>query len=149
MKSYFSREELLMGREVADPITQEMSDNLDKLIEAMDKIRDEYGKPLKVSSGYRPASINSGVGGAKKSAHMMCQAVDIIDKDGEFAEWVMNNLDFVKECGILGIEDTRYTITLDSNGNRAGGWTHLDVRGVKSGTLVFIPYAGPIKLKVV
>ena len=146
---YFTREELLMGREIANPITQEMSDNLDKLIEAMDKVRHEYGKPLKVSSGYRPSAVNSSIGGAKNSAHMMCQAVDIVDKDGDFAEWVMNNLDFVEECGILGIEDPRYTITLDSEGNRSGGWVHLDLRGAKSGNLVFRPYSGPIKLKVV
>lgn len=127
--NYFTRDEILMGRDKSFPITPEMSDNLDKLIAALNPIRHKYGLPWILSSGYRPASINSSVGGAKASAHMMCQAVDIVDKDGKLAEWILNNLTFVKESGILGIEDFRYT----------KGWVHLSTRPAKSGKLVFIP----------
>lgn len=127
--NYFTRDEILMGRDKAFPITPEMSDNLDKLIAALNPIRVAFGKPLVISSGYRPSSINSSVGGAKSSAHMMCQAVDIVDKDGKLAEWILQNLTFVKECGILGVEDPRYT----------KGWLHLSTRPAKSGKLVFIP----------
>lgn len=148
-KLYFTRDEILMGRDKISPLTPEMEENLEKLIMAVSRVRAAYGKSLTVSSGYRPASINSSVGGAKLSAHQSCQAVDIVDKDGKLAEWVMNNLDFVKNCGILGVEDPRYTIILNKDGSRNSGWLHMDIRGAKSGKLVFIPYAGPIKLKVV
>lgn len=129
LHKYFKRTELLHGREVANPLTPEMEDNLEKLIKAINPIREAWGRPMQISSCYRPSSINSSVGGAKSSAHMMCQAVDIVDKDGKLAEWILNNLDFVKESGILGIEDPRYT----------KGWLHLSTRPAKSGRLVFIP----------
>lgn len=139
---------MLHGRDVEFPLTPEMEENLAKLITAITPIRIAYGKPWVISSCYRPAGINQSVGGAKASAHMMCQAIDIVDKDGKLADWILNNLDFVKSCGILGIEDPRYTVVVDKSGKRIGGWLHLDIRGVKSGNFVFIPYQGPIKLMV-
>ena len=146
--SYFTRDEILMGREIGSPISQEQSDNLDRLIEALEPVREAYGRALFVSSGYRPSSINLAVGGAKFSAHMDCQAVDIKDEDGYFASWIINNLDILRDSGILGFEDPRYTMIINSKGERVSGWVHLDIRGVRSGTLVFIPYGGPIKLKM-
>lgn len=137
-----------MGRDKAFPITPEMSDNLDKLIAALNPIRAAWNKPLVISSGYRPSSINSSVGGAKASAHMMCQAVDIVDKDGKLAEWLLQNLTLLEKHGIF-MEDPRYTITLSRDNTRFSGWVHLDIRGPKSGKRVFIPYSGPINLKVV
>ena len=126
--SYFTRDEILMGRDKQHPITPEQSDNLDDLIRALNPVRHLYGAPLFLSSGYRPSMINSNVGGAKRSAHMQCQAVDIIDKDGLIANWVLNHLTLLEENGIF-MEDPRYT----------KGWIHLDIRGPKSGKRVFIP----------
>lgn len=129
MKLYFTRDELLHGRDKLAPLTPEMEGNLEKLIIAISKVREAYGLPMRVSSGYRPTAINQSVGGAKASAHQSCQAVDIVDKDGKLAEWVMNNLTLLKECGIMSVEDPRYT----------KGWVHLSIRPVKSGKMVFIP----------
>lgn len=147
-KLYFTRDEILMGRDKIAPLTPEMEENLDKLILAMSKVREAYGKPMKGSSGYRPASINASVGGAKLSAHMSCQAVDIVDKDGKLAKWCLENLDILEANGLY-LEDPRYTYIINDKGDRVSGWVHLDIRGPKSGKRVFIPYAGPIKLKVV
>ena len=47
--SYFSRQELLMNRDKQFPLSQEQSDNLDKLIAAMNIVRAAYGKPMVVS----------------------------------------------------------------------------------------------------
>lgn len=138
-----------MGRDKLAPLTPEMEENLEKLIIAISKIRAAYGRSLSVSSGYRPSSINSQtIGAAKASAHMMCQAVDIVDKDGSFAKWCLNNLTILEEAGMF-MEDPRYTYIINDKSERISGWTHLDIRGPKSGKRVFIPYAGPIKLKVV
>ena len=145
--NYFSRAELLMGRDKLHPINQEQSDNLDKLIAAMNPVRHAWGKPMRVTSGYRPSSINASVGGAKLSAHQSCQAIDIADNDGLLANFLLNNLDILEENGLY-LEDPRYTIIVNSKGDRISGWIHLDIRGPKSGKRVFIPYAGPIKLQV-
>ena len=145
--SYFSRAEILMNRDKLHPINQEQSDNLDKLIQALNPIRAAYGLPWVLSSGYRPAAINASVGGAKASAHQSCQAVDIVDKDGKLAEWILNNLDLLEENGLY-LESPDYTYLVNSQNVRSGGWIHLDIRGPKSGKRVFIPYAGPVKLQV-
>lgn len=126
---YFKREELTHGRDKQFPLSEEQEANLKALTAVLNKVREAYGKSLTVSSGYRPAAINASVGGAKKSNHLMCLAADIADKDGEFTEWVMNNLDKVKECGVEAVEDPKYTI----------GWVHLQLVPVKSGKFVFKP----------
>lgn len=51
---------------------------LKKLCEKiLQPIREKYGKPIIVSSGYRCAKLNSAVGGSKTSDHMYGCAVDI------------------------------------------------------------------------
>lgn len=126
---YFKREELTHGRDKQFPLTDEQEANLKALTSVLNKVREAYGKSMLISSGYRPAAINAAIGGAKKSNHLMCLAADIADKDGAFTEWVMDNLDKVKECGVQAIENPKMTV----------GWMHLQIVPVKSGTFVFNP----------
>ncbi len=135
-----------MGRDTQYPINVDQSNNLDRLILSLIPVRIAWGKPMIVSSGYRPGVYNSKAGGAKTSAHMSCQAVDIIDKDGKLAEWCLNNLDILEQNGLY-LEDPRYTYIINSEGERVNGWIHLQTKPTKR--RVFIPYSGPIKLKVV
>lgn len=58
--------------------TQEVKDNLDKLIDnVLDPLRELYGKPIIVNSGYRCTKLNKAIGGAKNSQHLVGQASDI------------------------------------------------------------------------
>lgn len=43
----------------------------------LDPLREAYGKPIVVSSGYRCAKLNRAVGGVAKSQHITGQAADI------------------------------------------------------------------------
>lgn len=53
--------------------------NLWQLITScLQPIRDRYGKPIVVSSGYRCSALNKAVGGAKTSQHVTGEAADII-----------------------------------------------------------------------
>lgn len=45
-------------------------------------IRDGYGKPIIITSGYRCPTLNAKVGGSKTSQHIKGQAVDINDGAG-------------------------------------------------------------------
>lgn len=136
---YFKREELTHNRDKESPLTDEQEANLKALMGVLNKVREAYGKPMIVSSGYRNAAANASAGGAKKSNHLMCLAADIADKDGTFTEWVMKNLDKVKECGVEAVEDPKYTIVVDKNNVRISGWVHLQIVPVKSGKFVFVP----------
>lgn len=58
--------------------TQEVKDNLNKLIDnILDPLRELYGKPIIVNSGYRCIKLNKAIGGAKNSQHLVGQASDI------------------------------------------------------------------------
>lgn len=43
----------------------------------LDPLREMYGRPITVNSGYRCPQLNSAVGGAKTSQHMRGEAADI------------------------------------------------------------------------
>lgn len=47
------------------------------LIKGLQKVRDHFGLPLNITSGYRCPSHNAAVGGAKASYHMKGQAADV------------------------------------------------------------------------
>ena len=56
----------------------EISFNLEQLVDkVLDPLRDKYGKPIKVNSGYRCEALNKAVGGSKTSQHRYGQAADI------------------------------------------------------------------------
>lgn len=58
--------------------SQEVKDNLNKLIDnVLDPLRELYGKPIIVNSGYRCPKLNKAVGGARNSQHLTGQASDI------------------------------------------------------------------------
>lgn len=61
--------------------------SLKKLCETiLQPIRDKYGKPIKVTSGYRCLKLNTAVKGSKTSQHVKAQAADIQAYDGNNAE---------------------------------------------------------------
>lgn len=52
--------------------------NMEKLIDnVLDPLRARYGKPIYVNSGFRCATLNTIIGGAKNSQHMYGKAADI------------------------------------------------------------------------
>ena len=60
-----------------DP-TPEAAENLKLLVDnILDPLRDAYGKPIRVNSGYRSPALNAAMKGSKTSQHMKGQAADI------------------------------------------------------------------------
>ena len=56
----------------------EARQNIEALVaEVLDPVREQYGKPIYVNSGYRCEKHNKAVGGVPKSQHMVGQAADI------------------------------------------------------------------------
>jgi hypothetical protein len=53
-------------------------DRLNLLMEeCLDKVREMWGKPIGVNSGYRSPELNRAVGGARNSQHLRGEAADI------------------------------------------------------------------------
>lgn len=59
------------------PGLKEESNLVNLISNILDPLREEYGKPIYVNSGYRCAALNKAVGGAASSQHMAGQAADI------------------------------------------------------------------------
>lgn len=80
---YFSIKELSASNEarkmgIDNTPTHEAVESLTALVEAvLDPLRERYGYPIHVSSGYRCKRLNTAVGGAKTSQHMTGEAADI------------------------------------------------------------------------
>ena len=61
--------------------TFEIVDNLNRLADYLDNIREKLGKPILVSSGYRCPVLNKVVGGVANSQHQKGLAADLVCAD--------------------------------------------------------------------
>lgn len=83
-----------MGRCDRYPPTQEIRDNANELLHRVNKLLVMYNMATgevvsQVASGYRPPAINAATkGAAKKSNHMIGCALDLVDDDGTFDDWL-------------------------------------------------------------
>mgnify|MGYP003116332797 FL=1 len=74
-------------------------------------LRDAFGCPIYVSSGYRCPDLNRAIGGSKRSQHMEGRALDL-DADvyerctnAQIFNWIKDNLDFDQIVWEFGTED--------------------------------------------
>ena len=80
MGKYFSIAELTKSetankRKINNKPTKEVENCLNQLIDnILDPLREAYGQPIIVSSGYRCPELNKAVGGARTSQHTLGQA---------------------------------------------------------------------------
>lgn len=80
---YFTIRELIKSttaieRHIDNSPSKEVERSLTALVEKiLDPLREAYGKPIVVTSGYRCAKLNKFVGGAPSSQHVKGEAADI------------------------------------------------------------------------
>jgi hypothetical protein len=120
----------LMGRQERWPLTTSMLSNAEELLRRVNAMLETVPLPQtwKVSSGYRPAEINAKTpNAAKRSLHMTCQAVDIID-DGRLAAWCKQPFGALEKFN-LWMESPDKTPT----------WCHLQSVAPRSGKRIFLP----------
>lgn len=83
MMKYFTLQEMsrsYMANELGidNRIPEEYEANVIALIQnVLDPIREAWGAPITVSSGYRCPELNKAVGGSKTSQHMLGMAADL------------------------------------------------------------------------
>ena len=69
--------------------TFEIVENLNRLADYLDGIREKLGKPILVNSGYRSPILNKAVGGVANSQHLKGLAADVVCNDMESLENVL------------------------------------------------------------
>ena len=80
---YFTIKELCKSstatlKRIDNTPNSEIVNNLEQVVDnILDPLREAYGKPIKVNSGYRCEALNVAVGGSKTSQHRYGLAADI------------------------------------------------------------------------
>lgn len=79
--------------------SKDIEAKLQKLIEAvLDLLKEWYGKPIRVNSGYRCEALNEAIGGSKTSQHCLGEAADITagskEENKKLFEYIKDNLPF-------------------------------------------------------
>lgn len=87
------------AKDIDNTPSQEILAKLQKLIEAiLDPLREWYGKPIRVNSGYRCEALNEAIGGSKTSQHCLGEAADITagskEENKKLFEYIKDNLPF-------------------------------------------------------
>lgn len=96
--------------------------NLEELCKnLLQPIRDAYGKPIKVTSGYRSARLNYAVGGSPTSAHRLGWAADLKPASGKYEDFEKFVINFIKESGIAFDQIIREV-------NGKSKWLHVAIR---------------------
>ena len=109
-------------------------------------IRNHFGKPIFISSGYRSAELNKAIGGAASSQHCQGEAIDI-DMDGR-PGGVTNKMvfDFIKDN--LNFDQLIWEFGTDTNPD----WVHVSYESTgkqrkqilkavrKGGATSYVPY---------
>lgn len=98
-----------------------VKDNVLKLVEDLQVIREKIDKPIKITNAYRCKSHNAKVGGAKNSQHLLGKAADLQVKD-------------VKPKEVADLVESLMKSELINKGGvgRYSSFTHVDIRGTNA-----------------
>lgn len=99
-------------------------ENLVDLARFLDKIRDELGMAIIVTSGYRSPEVNKAVNGATNSHHTMCLAADIKCQNMSKLEAILDK--HINELDEYG----KYYNSLDSR-KKELLWFHVSIGPLK------------------
>ena len=82
---------------------ESMMKHIKELAELLQKIRDKYGYPIHVNSGYRCLALNNDVGGSKTSQHVIGQAADIVATGGRTNAHLFNVIKGMIDSGEIQV----------------------------------------------
>ena len=99
----------------------------EELVVLLQCIREHFGKPVHITSGYRTAAHNAAVGGSKSSQHLLGRAADFYVEGVDVATVAAYAETLLPGRGGIG----RYPKDA-KHPTRKTGWVHIDTRANKS-----------------
>lgn len=106
-------------RETHKEVTAQLILNAKAFLGKLNPFLKELGlTKVSVSSGFRPSDVNAAIpNAAKKSLHMQCLAIDLVDTDGKIDELIEKNDVLLKKYGLW-----------QESPIATKSWTHLDCK---------------------
>ena len=115
-----TRSETAKRKGISNMPTAEHLENFKALAEnVFEKVREHFGVPIHISSGYRSKELNYVIGGSLTSQHCLGEAIDI-DMDGSDSE-VTNKMVFDFIVANLDWDQIIHEFGTDSNPD----WVHV------------------------
>jgi len=125
-----TRSEAAKRNRISNMPTAEHIENMKKLAtNIFQPIRENFGVPIFISSGYRSKALNSKIGGSSTSQHSTGEAIDI-DMDGSSSgvtnkqvfDYIKDNLDFDQLIWEFGTDKNPdwIHVSYEANGNQRG-----------------------------
>ena len=92
MANYFTIQELCKSdtavtNKIDNTPNATVKSHLNELIKFLNPLREAWGSPVLVTSGYRSKKLNRLVGGSPSSVHMIGYAVDLVPKNGKMTDF--------------------------------------------------------------
>lgn len=121
----FSLAEMTVTNQKADNTPNKTQlDHIKKTAEMLQTLRDEYGKPITINSGFRSAAVNKLVGGSSTSAHSYGYAADTKPTNGDMETYQKAVLKWAKTHKFD-------QIIIEYPHNYVASWIHI---GYKNGS---------------
>ena len=125
MANYFTIQELCksdtaVANKIDNTPNATVKSHLNELIKFLNPIREAWGSPILVTSGYRSKKLNRLVGGSPSSVHMIGYAADLVPKNGkmtDFKKFVRNYL-----------KDKNFDQCIIERNARNSEWIHLGLK---------------------
>jgi hypothetical protein len=141
-----TRSETAKRRGISNMPTAEHIENFKKLAaNIFQPIREHFGKPIIISSGYRSAELNKAIGGSLSSQHSSGEAIDI-DMDGtditnaQIFNYIKDNLTFDQMIWEFGTDANPDWVHVSFAANRSQRKQILVAKKV-NGKTTYIPYS--------
>jgi hypothetical protein len=128
---------------ISNEPTPEHLENLKTICtDVFDKVREHFGVPIYISSGYRSEALNKAIGGSKNSDHNLGRALDL-DQDGrgngvtnmDVFEFIKDNLEVDQLIGEFQRADGNFE------------WVHVGYRKGANRKQILVAYKEGTKTK--
>ena len=138
-----TKSETALRHDIDNTPDAEKLENLTILCECvLQPVRERFGMPVKVNSGFRSTEVNTKVGGSKTSDHCRGMAADIEIPglaNAELAQWIVDNLSFrqvILEFYTPGVPDSGWVhVSYNPGDNKKQALTATK----KDGKTVYLP----------
>lgn len=95
-------------------------EHLETLVaQLLDPLREAFGRPIIVTSGYRCLELNTAVGGSPTSAHLQGYAADLVPKDGDVQRFLEFTYFWLLRTG------TPYDQLIAETSSKGAKWMHI------------------------